>query len=129
MGASTGRPRRHSKNVRARMMAVADMSVHHGARWRAAASVRGASGTSDGRTSAMRASPMACKRNRGSFSRQRRRSARTFAAEARQALGMGGENIRQYFHGDFTIELRVDGAVDGAHSALAEFRHDAVLRD
>ena len=52
-----------------------------------------------------------------------------FAGEARQAVGIGGENVRQDFDGDVAIELGIGGAIDGAHAAFAEFGDDAVVGD
>ena len=55
-----------------------------------------------------------------------RRQHLRFALEPREPFGIGGEQIRQDFDGDVAIELRVAGAVDLAHAALADQRDDFV---
>ena len=46
----------------------------------------------------------------------------SFATEAGQALGIGGDSRRQNFQGDLATEFAVAGAVDFAHAAYAEER-------
>ena len=56
---------------------------------------------------------------------QRRDGARLLL-EASDAVGVGVTPRRQYLDGDVAAEARVVGAVDLAHSAPAEQRHDVV---
>src|SRR5271165_3836501 len=44
----------------------------------------------------------------------------SFAPEAGEALGIGGDSRRQNFQGDLAAEFAVAGAVDFAHAAYAE---------
>ena len=48
------------------------------------------------------------------------------ALEAGQALGIGGDRLRQHLERDVAAEPRVGRAVDLAHAARAEGRHDGV---
>jgi hypothetical protein len=51
------------------------------------------------------------------------------AGEAREAIGVLREGLRQDFDRDFAIELGVGCTPDFAHAALAEFGGDAVMGD
>ena len=48
------------------------------------------------------------------------------AFEAGQAIGIGGEGVRQDFERDIAIQLRVAGAVDLAHATGADLGGDVV---
>jgi len=56
---------------------------------------------------------------------QRREDLR-FALESRQALGIGGEQIRQDLDGDVAMQPRVAGAIHLPHAARANGRNDFV---
>jgi len=49
-----------------------------------------------------------------------------FAGEPGQSVGVAGEQVRQDFKGDVTIQFRVAGAVDQTHPALADLASDFI---
>ena len=55
-----------------------------------------------------------------------RREDLRFALEAREAVGIEGEELGQNLERDVAIELRVARAIDLAHSARADGREDFV---
>jgi hypothetical protein len=58
-----------------------------------------------------------------------RREDASLPFEPRHAVGIGGEDFRQDFHGDVTIQFRIVGAIDLSHPALAELFQDLIVRD
>src|SRR6516225_21742 len=58
-----------------------------------------------------------------------RRQYLRLALETRHAVGIRGESVGQQFDRDLAPELRVGGAPDLTHAALAELGGDAVVRD
>ena len=55
-----------------------------------------------------------------------RREDLSLPMETGKALGIADEQIRKDLQGDFSIELRVAGAIDLAHATRAEERDDLV---
>jgi hypothetical protein len=51
------------------------------------------------------------------------------ALETLQGVGVAGEFVRQEFESDETVQARVFGLVDHAHSAAAQLLDDAVVGD
>ena len=49
-----------------------------------------------------------------------------FTLEARQAIGIGREQLGQHLDRDVAVETRVAGAIDLAHAARAEHTGDLV---
>ena len=64
--------------------------------------------------------------NRGDVGMIERREDLRFAFEAREAIGIEGEQLGQDFEGDVAIQLGVARAIHLAHSAAAERREDFI---
>jgi hypothetical protein len=52
-----------------------------------------------------------------------------FAGEARETVGVIGEEIGEDFDGDFAVQAGIDCAVDRAHATLAELAGDSIVSD
>ena len=52
-----------------------------------------------------------------------------FALEPRQPIAVVEEGVRENLDGDVTIQFAVAGAIDFAHSASAELRHNLVFAE
>jgi hypothetical protein len=58
-----------------------------------------------------------------------RRQHLCFALETGHARGVVREGRRQHLDRHVPVELRIGGAIDGAHAALAELGNDAIVRN
>jgi hypothetical protein len=58
-----------------------------------------------------------------------RREDLRFPFETKHAGGIVRKRLGQHLDGDVAIQLRVGGAVYGAHAAFAELGHDPVMCD